>query len=293
MGGRQQCICLNSTSLQYSKSSNIILLIFHALSIYTLRCWASPGKRRKGWMGWGGDDDVFCTCTHVKCYATDGLGVGSSFFISSEKKQASFIPTRPPTTYVNTRLVDYWWCSLPAVCKTQLWHIKLQSKWSPGAIYMLYTTVSPRSVADWGGGVYFNKEQRWGGVGWGWWRILHLHTCEMLHNWWEWWRILHLHTCEMLRNWWGGDDDVSWTCCEHEKTADCQPLNFSTSFKFTAPANVFVDTRQIRGKTCDFWQFFTSWTCCKHEKPADCQPFCMFAQASNLPHPPVLLKTHA
>ena len=34
------------------------------------------------------------------------------------------------------------------------WHIKLQSKWSPGAICMLYTTVSPRSVADWGGGVY-------------------------------------------------------------------------------------------------------------------------------------------
>ena len=32
----------------------------------------------------------------------------------------SFIPTRPPTTYVNTRLVDYWWCSLPAVCKTKL-----------------------------------------------------------------------------------------------------------------------------------------------------------------------------
>ena len=32
----------------------------------------------------------------------------------------SFIPTRPPTTYVNKRLVDYWWCSLPAVCKTKL-----------------------------------------------------------------------------------------------------------------------------------------------------------------------------
>ena len=31
----------------------------------------------------------------------------SSFCISSEKKQVSFIPTRPPTTYVNTRLADY------------------------------------------------------------------------------------------------------------------------------------------------------------------------------------------
>ena len=78
---------------------------------------------------------------------------------------------------------------------------------------------------------------------------------------WGWWRILHLHTCEMLRYWWGGDDDAphslggtvvevpletfftSWTCCEHEKTADCQPLHFSTSFKFATPTSVFEDTR--------------------------------------------------
>ena len=23
-----------------------------------------------GWVGWGGDDDVPCTCTHGRCYAT-------------------------------------------------------------------------------------------------------------------------------------------------------------------------------------------------------------------------------
>ena len=32
----------------------------------------------------------------------------------------SFIPTRPPTTYVNMRLVDDMWCSLPAARKTKL-----------------------------------------------------------------------------------------------------------------------------------------------------------------------------
>ena len=28
-----------------------------------------------GW-GWGGDDDVRRTCTHGRCYASDGVGVG-------------------------------------------------------------------------------------------------------------------------------------------------------------------------------------------------------------------------
>ena len=36
-------------------------------------CWG-------GGVGWGGDDDVLCTCTHVTCYATAGVvgwgGVG-------------------------------------------------------------------------------------------------------------------------------------------------------------------------------------------------------------------------
>ena len=55
---------------------------------------------------------------------------------------------------------------------------------------------------------------RVGWVGWGWWRLFHLHTCDMLWT----WRFLHLHTCGMLRkSWgglggWGGDDDVFFTC---------------------------------------------------------------------------------
>ena len=100
---------------------------------------------RKSWGGlggWGGDDDVSITWTHVTCYALD------------------------------------------VSCTCHMWHA---------------TQVMGRV----------------GGVGWGWWRFFHLHTCDMLWT----WRFLHLHTCDMLRkSWgglggWGGDDDVSitWT----------------------------------------------------------------------------------
>ena len=27
-------------------------------------------------MGWGGDDNVPCTCTHGRCYASNGMGWG-------------------------------------------------------------------------------------------------------------------------------------------------------------------------------------------------------------------------
>ena len=79
-------------------------------------CYASDGE---GWRGWGGDDDVSFTCTHVTCthvlaFMFDvaeqvGLGWGGVKFLHIEQKikQVSFIPTRPPTTYVHTRLVDY------------------------------------------------------------------------------------------------------------------------------------------------------------------------------------------
>ena len=50
----------------------------------------------------------------------NGWDGGPSFYISNEKKQASFIPTCPPTTYANMRLVDKWRCSQPAVRKTKL-----------------------------------------------------------------------------------------------------------------------------------------------------------------------------
>ena len=51
---------------------------------------------------------------------------------------------------------------------------------------------------------------------------------------------------------------TSWTCCQREETADCQPLPFSTSFKFTAPANVFEATRKIRGKVRPLQCSFTN-----------------------------------
>ena len=42
-------------------------------------CWG-------GGVGWGGDDDVLCTCTHVTCYATAGVvgwgGLGMMAFFA-------------------------------------------------------------------------------------------------------------------------------------------------------------------------------------------------------------------
>ena len=38
-------------------------------------CFFLQENRCPGWwVGWGGDDDVLCTCTHVTCYSTDGVG---------------------------------------------------------------------------------------------------------------------------------------------------------------------------------------------------------------------------
>ena len=36
-------------------------------------CILQENRCRRWWVGWGGDDDVLCTCTHVTCYATDGV----------------------------------------------------------------------------------------------------------------------------------------------------------------------------------------------------------------------------
>ena len=41
---------------------------------------------RGGGVGWVGDDDVLCTCTHVTCYATAGVvgwgGLGMMTFFA-------------------------------------------------------------------------------------------------------------------------------------------------------------------------------------------------------------------
>ena len=57
-----------------------------------------------------------------------GRGVKTSFFMSNVKQQVSFIPTRPPTTYVNTCFCpqhEYWWC----LFTTRHFHISSLGSW--------------------------------------------------------------------------------------------------------------------------------------------------------------------
>ena len=92
-------------------------------------------------LGWGGGDvNVPCTCTHVACYARCWVGVGgmSRFYISNEKLQVSFIPTRPPTTYVHTsfahNMIAGDVCSLPAVSTNHIFwyiHMRLHKSYPP------------------------------------------------------------------------------------------------------------------------------------------------------------------
>ena len=67
----------------------VVVSIFRSLHFPCLR-----SMLRNGWGGVG--------CLHI------------------ERETTSVVYPRPRTTYVNTRLVEYGWCSLPAVCKTQL-----------------------------------------------------------------------------------------------------------------------------------------------------------------------------
>ena len=51
--------------------------------------------------------DMVARAHKSRCYDNAGVGLGSSFYISNEKKQVSLIPTHPPTTCVHMRLVDH------------------------------------------------------------------------------------------------------------------------------------------------------------------------------------------
>ena len=89
---------------------------------------------------------------------------------------------------------------------------------------------------------------------------------------------------------------ASWTCCQREKTADCQPLPFSTSFKFAAPASVFEATRKIYQNMWKNIGFLKQDLHHGHAANAKKQltvSLCHFPQASNLPRLPVFLKPHA
>ena len=59
-----------------------------------------------------------CMLRHLLCVHTEVMvGRGQvSTYRARDNKCRSF----PLYTYLNRRLVDYWWCSLPAVCKTKL-----------------------------------------------------------------------------------------------------------------------------------------------------------------------------
>ena len=94
-----------------------------------------------------------------------------------------------------------------------------------GDIPASYVSCWYRAVAP----VYFPRKQMPELVGWGglgmmtFFALAHMwHATQLLGWWggvgWGWWRSLHLHTCDMLRNCWGGgvgwvgDDDVLCTC---------------------------------------------------------------------------------
>ena len=186
---------------------------WRSLHLYTCdmlrNCWG-------GGLGWVGDDDVLCTCTHVTCYATAGVvgwgGLGMmTFFALAHMWHA-------------TQLLGWWggvgwgrWRSLHLhTCDM------LRNCWGGGVGWVgdddvlctctHVTCYATAGVVGWGGlGMMtffalvhmWHATQllgRWGGVGWGWWRSLHLHTCDMLRN------------CWGGRVGWVGDDDVLCTC---------------------------------------------------------------------------------
>ena len=152
-------------------------------------------------LGWGGDDDVPCTRQHVGCYATSWVVVGWG-----------------------------WWRS---VHLTTCWMLCNIMGWG-GVGMMTFRALDNMLDAmqhhglGWGGdddvpctwqhvGCYATS---WVGLGWGWWRSVHLTTCWMLCN------IMGcggvgMMTFRALDNMldamqhhglgWGGDDDVPCT----------------------------------------------------------------------------------
>ena len=54
--------------------------------VFSQKTDAGVGGVGRGGVGWVGDDDVLCTCTHVTCYATAGVvgwgGLGMMTFFA-------------------------------------------------------------------------------------------------------------------------------------------------------------------------------------------------------------------
>ena len=49
------------------------LALAHMVGATQVMGWGGVG------VGWGGDGNVPCTCTHGRCYASHGMGWGSFF----------------------------------------------------------------------------------------------------------------------------------------------------------------------------------------------------------------------
>ena len=211
------------------------------VSARTFAQYATHGV--KAGLGWGGDDDVPCTCTHGRCYASHGVGCGVCTCTHGR-------------CYASHGVGWGGHDNVPCTCRHGRCYATDGVVGGVGMMMFLHlhTRVMLR---NW-----------WVGGGWGWWCSLHLHTCVMLRNWWVgvggdddvpctctpvwcyaadgwawvgmimflalahihmcdatqlmggggwgwWWCSLHLHACVMLRNWWvgvGGDDDVPCAC---------------------------------------------------------------------------------
>ena len=55
-----------------------------------------------GGLGWGGDDDVPCTCTHGRCYASHGVGWGGVGMMT-------FLALATLTWHAWSMLRNRWW----------------------------------------------------------------------------------------------------------------------------------------------------------------------------------------
>ena len=142
---------------------------------------------------WGGDVNVPCTCTHVRCYAIDGVGWGGvgmlTFLALAHMLDA-------------TQLMG-WDGNVPCTCT----HVGCYAI-DGGGVGML-TFLAPAHMFD------ATPLMGWVGVGWG--GDVNV-PCTCAHvgcyaiDGVGWSRSLYLHTCWMLRNWWGGMGSGFETC---------------------------------------------------------------------------------
>ena len=94
----------------------------------------------------------------------------------------------------------------------------------------------------------FDATENWGGLGWGWWRSLHLNTSLMLRRWCgslhmlrRWCRSLHMNTSLMLRR-----TGVGWGGVDHWRSE-----NFAGACKQKRQFAETIQTQVLRGR---WWQ---------------------------------------